>query len=325
MHRMVINMGNIIIDNTNKEFIRDSVGQHMSVIGEMDSKVLVVNADLMKTCRNTSFVEKYPERSFNVGIAEQNLVSFAAGLAHEGFKPYVFSMAPFLSMRACEQCRTDVAYANLDMRIVGAYSGVSGGISGATHWGMEDCSIFVSMPNMSVIEFSDANQAKAILESTLDFEGPVYFRVTVEPTYRIYSEEEKFEVGRSKELKEGSDGVFLCSGVLVAKAIEAARLLEEERGLSIGVTDMYSIKPIDEEAILKAAKTGHVVAAQDHLIHGGLCSVIANTLAQRGLGIRYKALGIEDKFNTMAHAPALYEKFGLDVNGLKEAMIELFD
>lgn len=306
-------------------FIREAVGNYIVALGDLDDKVLLVNADLMKTCRNTSFVEKYPERSFNVGIAEQNLVSFAAGLAHEGFKPYVFSMAPFLSMRACEQCRTDVAYGNLDVRLIGAYSGVSGGISGATHWGMEDCSIFCSMPNMSVLEFSDMNQSRALLKETLNHKGPVYMRVTVEPTEEIYSEGETFTVGGSKEIMSGKDGMFLCSGVLVAKALEAARQIEDERNISIGVVDMYSIKPIDEKAIFKAAVTGHIVVAQDHLIHGGLSSMVSNLLVNNGYGIKYKALGIEDKFNTMAHAPALYEKFGLDVSGLKAAMLELFD
>lgn len=146
-----------------KSLLRNEIGAYMNVLGEKNSKVVVVNADLSGTCRNKAFVEQYPERSFNTGIAEQNLVSFAAGLAHEGFLPYAFSMAPFLTMRACEQCRTDVAYANLPVRLMGVYAGMSGGISGATHWAIEDCGIMTSIPGIIVLEPSDANQVKKCL------------------------------------------------------------------------------------------------------------------------------------------------------------------
>ena len=143
-----------------KSILRNVMGNYMLALGKKSKKVVVVNADLMGTCRNKSFVEAFPERSFNVGIAEQNLVSFAAGLAHEGFVPYAFSMAQFVSMRACEQVRTDVAYGNLPVRLVTTYAGVSGGISGATHWAVEDCAILSAMPNMTVLEPSDAMRCR---------------------------------------------------------------------------------------------------------------------------------------------------------------------
>ena len=142
----------------NKSFLRNVIGEYMTHLGDVNERVVVVNADLSGTCRNKNFVNKYPNRSFNTGIAEQNMVSFGAGLACEGFVPYVFSMAPFLTMRACEQCRTDVAYGNRNVRMIGVYAGVSGGISGATHWAIEDCGIMTSIPNIAVFEVSDANQ-----------------------------------------------------------------------------------------------------------------------------------------------------------------------
>lgn len=313
------------IKNNTQSYIRDIVGKYMTTLGEKDERVVVVNADLMKTCRNAEFVEKFPNRSFNVGIAEQNLVSFSAGLAHEGFLPYAFSMAPFISMRACEQCRTDVAYGNLDVRLVGAYSGVSGGISGATHWGMEDCAIFMSMPNMIIMEPSDSELAKSILELSLVEKGPMYIRVTVEPTDDIYNVNIKSCIGGSIDAKSGDDGAFLCSGVTVSKAIRAANEIEKEVGKHIRVVDMYSIKPIDEKAVLSAAKTGRIVVAQDHFKIGGLASSITDFLIQLGFDGKYKSLGIDDEFCTMAHAPALYKHFSLDVDGLKGAMMELLN
>lgn len=308
-----------LVNNT-KSFIREHVGNYMLELGRTDERVVVVNADLMKTCRNTSFVEEYPNRSFNVGIAEQNLVSFSAGLAHEGFIPYAFSMAPFISMRACEQCRTDIAYGNCNVRLIACYSGLSGGISGATHWGIEDCAIMTSMPNMVVLEPSDSYQAKRLLDISLSHEGPVYMRITVEPTEDIY-EKNIFKIGGSNEVISGEDGAFLCSGVIVSKAVHAAQKIYETTGKKVRVIDLYSIKPVDEKAIIEAAETGHVVVAQDHLKIGGLGDIVSRVIARNGLSTKLCVLGVEDEFSTMAHAPALYEKYRLDETGLTEAML----
>lgn len=153
------------MSSTEPKFLRNIIGEYMVELGDKSAEVVMVNADLMGTCRNSTFFQKYPQRTFNVGIAEQNLVSFAAGLAHEGFIAYAFSMAPFISMRACEQCRTDVAYGNLNVRLLATYAGCSGGISGATHWSIEDCAIMNSMPNMTIMEPCDAVQAKKMMEA----------------------------------------------------------------------------------------------------------------------------------------------------------------
>ncbi len=304
--------------------LRDVIGTHMVQLGERDDRVVVVNADLSGTCRTTSFAERFPERSFNVGIAEQNAVSFAAGLAHEGFIPYVFSMAPFISMRACEQCRTDVAYASLPVRLIGVYAGVSGGISGATHWALEDVGIMTSMPNMSVYEVSDPCMAESIMDYSLTDNGPMYIRCTIEPVSRIY-ENPMINAGGSLVAGEGKDGAFLCSGIAVQNAVNAAEILRARKGLDIGVTDLYSIKPIDREAIMRAAGTGHVVVAQDHNIFGGLGAQVLSVIAEEGLGIRCKTVGIPDRFVPMGHAPYLYKQFGMDADGLADNMLSLFE
>lgn len=306
----------------NNFYLRDILANSILDIGKKDESVVIVNADLMKTCRNNNFVESFPERAFNVGIAEQNMVSFAAGLSHEGFKPYVFSMAPFLSMRACEQVRTDVAYANADVTMIAPYSGLSGGISGATHWGIEDCGIMQSIPNMIVMEPSDPIQAKAMIDASLEHEGPIYIRNTVEPVPIIYDSEYHFEIGKASIVLDGDDACIVASGITVKYAIEAAIKLLSDTGRKVMVIDMHTIKPIDKNAVINAAKTGNIVVAQDHNVIGGLGSAVAMAVAESGISTKFKVLGVNDKFVPMAHAPYLYSKFGYDTTGIYQSVID---
>lgn len=304
-----------------KSFLRNVVGEYMTTLGEKNEKVIMVNADLSGTCRNGSFVEKFPARAFNTGIAEQNMVAFAAGMAYEGFIPYIFSMAPFLSMRACEQVRTDIAYGKKNVKMIGVYAGVSGGISGATHWAIEDVGIMQAIPGITILEISDAVQARKILDLSVNYEGPMYIRCGVEPTEDIYNDSEKFEIGGSRTVIDGDDGAFLCSGVVVQEAVAAAREIKEETGKSIRVIDMYSIKPIDRQAVIDAAKTGKIVVAQDHNIYGGLGQAVAEIIAEEGIKTEFVNIGIPDSFDVMAHAPYLYKKYGYDKDGLKKVML----
>ncbi len=306
-----------------KYFLRDEMGAYLNALGKKSRRVVAVTADLASTSRITAFAAAFPERFYNMGIAEQNLVSFSAGLAHEGFIPFSYSMAPFLSMRACEQCRTDVAYANVNVRLMATYAGVSGGISGATHWGMEDCAIMTAMPNMTVLEPCDVTQGKRMMDAMLTHQGPVYCRISVEPSEQIYNAGYTFEIGRASIPRAGNDGAFICSGIIVKYALQAARNIAAKTGQQIRVVDMHTMKPIDREAVVDAAKTGAIVTAQDHNVIGGLGYHVASVLAQEGLGIRFKIQGIPDQFEPMAHAPYLYHQFGLDAEGLEAAMLNL--
>lgn len=306
-----------------KNYLRNAIGNHMIELGKKNNHVVVLNADLMGTCRNSTFVKEFPERSFNVGIAEQNLVSFSAGLAHEGFIPFVFSMSQFISMRACEAVRTDVAYAGLPVKFITTYAGVSGGISGATHWAIEDCAIIAAMPNMTVFEPSDVVQAVKMLEWSLSYDKPLYLRSSVEAVTNKYEDSFTVKLGGSSLLRNGDDGAFLCSGIVVQYALEAANRIAEKTGKQIRVVDMYSIKPVDKKAIISAAGTGTIVVAQDHAIIGGLGTMVSQVLAEEGLGIKFKILGIPDYYETMAHAPYLYQKFGYDADGLENCILEM--
>lgn len=306
-------------------YLRNILGEYMTELGKKNERIVVVNADLMGTCRNRSFVETFPERSFNVGIAEQNMVSFSAGLAHEGFIPYAFSMAPFISMRACEQCRTDVAYNNMNVRLVSTYSGVSGGISGATHWALEDCAIMCAIPGMTVLEPCDPLQAKMMLDSSVEYSGPIYIRSSVEPVINVYDSNYHFEVGKASVVKGGNDGAFICSGITVKYALKAADIVKSTTGKETRVIDMHTLKPLDRQAIIDAAKTGRIVVAQDHNVSGGLGQLVAEVIASEKIMADFVSLGIEDKFVPMAHAQYLYHKYSLDDEGLARTMIELIN
>lgn len=312
------------IDFEKAHSLRDILGDYTEKLGRKNDKVIAVTADLMGTCRIRTFKENFPERFFDVGIAEQDMVSFASGLAHEGFIPYVFTMAPFMSMRACEQVRTDVAYGNVPVRMISVYAGVSGGISGATHWGIEDVGIMTSMPNITVFEPCDAVEAERLMELTLSIPEPVYIRNAVIPVTDLYSDDENdFHVGGSRIVLDGDDGAFLVSGVIVQYAVKAALNIAAETGKHIRVVDMYSLKPLEREAVISAAKTRKVVVSQDHNIYGGLGSLVSMVIAEEGLSTGFKICGITDQFVAMAHAPYLYHEFGYDADGLQRAMMSL--
>jgi transketolase len=305
--------------------VRDVAGKYISRLGEKNDKVVVVNADLSGTSRNKGFCEEFPHRSFNVGIAEQNLISFSAGLAHEGYMPYAFTMAPFISMRACEQCRTDVAYGHLNVRLIGNYAGYSSGVSGATHCALEDCAIMGSMAGMTVLEPGDPYQICKMLEATLTWDGPVYIRSGIEAIKPIYPEDYDYQIGKAIIAREGGDGAFIASGIVVQFALEAAERLEKDTGAKIRVVDMHTIKPIDEAAVLDAARTGRVIAAQDHNIIGGLGYYAAAVIAQAGVSAQYKILGCPDRFVPIATAPYLFHVNEYDADGLYKNMKKMLD
>lgn len=310
--------------NYEKYWLRDAVGNAVLDLAEKKENICFVSANVMSSCRVLKSLEQFPERSFCVGIAEQEMISFAAGLAHEGMIPFTFTMAPFMSMRACEQVRTDLAYNKLNVNMVSPYAGVSGGISGATHWAIEDCAIMRGIPGVTILEPSDPVQAKKMIMAAAAIEGPVYIRVGIESVPSVYRDDYEYRVGKADIVRQGNDGAFICSGVLVKYAIIAANKISQKIGKEIRVIDMHTIKPADDDAIINAASTGKVVVAQDHNVVGGLGDAVASVLAQNGKATKFKVVGIPDRFVVMAHAPYLYNKYGMDDNGLYDTMMSLF-
>ena len=307
----------------NRTFLRNAVGETMVELAKEEENIVAVSADVFGSCRMASFVSQYPQRSFNVGIAEQEMISFAAGLAKEGFIPYAFTFGPFMSMRACEQIRDDVAYNRLRVRFISTYSGLSGGVSGVTHWTMEDCAIMRGIPEIVILEPCDCKQLFSMLEASIDYEGPIYFRISIEPVTEVYADNYQYVFGKANTIVEGSDGAFICSGITVKYAIEASNRIRKDFGKLIKVIDMQSIKPIDELAVVQAGQTGNVIVAQDHNIIGGLGDSVAQVLIKNKIKTNYEVKGSPDKFEVMGHAPWLYHKYGFDADGLYKSMLEM--
>ncbi|QDW75441.1 transketolase family protein [Lachnospiraceae bacterium KGMB03038] len=313
MAGMTINIGDIFS-------LRDAVGACLESLGERYPEMIICSADVDVSSRVSGFKKRFPERSYNVGIAEQNLMSFCAGMATEGYIPFAFSFAPFASMRAAEQVRTDICYNNLPVRIVANYAGYSGAESGGTHCALEDCAIMSSFANMTVIEPGDPFQIAKVLEAAITWPGPVYIRMGKEATSSLYPEDQKYEIGKALVPRPGNDGVFIASGIVVHHAMKAAEMVKEETGAEIRVVDMHTIKPLDKEAVLDAAKTGRIVCAQDHNKIGGLGWAVGNALAEAGISCKFKILGCPDEFVPLATPDFLYHLNEYDEEGLAKNM-----
>ncbi|MCI8597211.1 MAG: transketolase family protein [Lachnospiraceae bacterium] len=303
--------------------LRDAVGACLESLGEQYPNMIVCSADVDVSSRISGFKKKFPERSYNVGIAEQDLMSFCAGMAIEGFIPFAFSFAPFASMRAAEQVRTDICYSNLPVRIVANYAGYSGAESGCTHCALEDCAIMSSFANMTVIEPGDPFQIARVLKATMEWPGPVYIRMGKEATTSLYEESEKYEIGKALTPRAGEDGAFIASGIVVHHAMEAAEIVKAKTGAEIRVIDMHTIKPLDKEAVIEAAKTGRIVCAQDHNRIGGLGYAVGNTLAEAGVSCKFKILGCPDEFVPLATPNFLYHLNEYDAEGLANNMMKM--
>lgn len=300
-------------------------GKVLCDLGEQHPKIVGLSADLAKSTKIGMFGDKFPDRFFNVGIAEQNLFGMAAGMARSGLTPFVSTMAAFASMRAAEQVRTDICYQNLDVKIIATHGGTSFGAAGSTHHCTEDISIMRAFPNMTVLVPADGIETANAVKASIDYPGPVYIRIGrgFEPTY--YKDEEYgFEIGKSVEINPGTDITIICCGITVLHAAAAAKVLQESDGLSVRVLNMHTIKPIDREAILKAVEeTRRIVTFEDHNIHGGLGSAVADVIAESGKGCAFEKVGIPDCFCIVGYPEDLYSHYGLDSNAIIDKVREI--
>lgn len=293
-------------------------GHVLCELGAQYPEIVGLTADLAKSTKIGIFGDQFPERFFNVGIAEQNLFGMAAGMAKAGLLPFVSTMAAFASMRACEQVRTDICYQNLNCKIIATHGGISFGTAGSTHNGQEDVAIMRSFPNMTVIVPADGIETANAVRACVKYPGPVYIRVGrgFEPTY--YKDENYgFQIGKAHQIADGTDLTIICCGVTVLQAAEAARVLKEEDGLSIRVLNMHTIKPIDTEAVMKAVMdTRRIITLEDHNIIGGLGTAVADVIAASGKGCAFEKVGIPDEFSLVGYPEDLYAHYKLDANGI---------
>jgi transketolase len=298
---------------------RDGYGKGVLEAGEKDPRVVVLCADLTESTRCHWFAEKFPERFIQVGVAEQNLAVVGSGLAAAGKIPFIASYATFSPGRNNEQIRTNIAINDRPVKVVGAHAGISVGPDGATHQALEDIALMRVIPRMVVVVPCDAIEArKATLE--LAFNGrPSYLRVGREKSAVVTTEETPFEVGKALELRAGKDCAIVACGIMVYEALKAAQTLADE-GIECAVIDNHTIKPLDEDALEKAARaTGAVVTAEEHQVAGGMGSAVAEALARR-YPVPMEFVGMQDRFGESGEAAQLMEHFGLSATAIAEAV-----
>jgi len=289
--------------------IRDGVGEGLVKIGE-DKRVVVLSGDLAESTRAGKFYEVYPERFFEMGVQEQNMVGVASGMASEGLVPFAVSYASFSPGRSYEQVRVSVCLSNLGVKLIGSHGGVATGVNGPTHQATEDIALMRVLPNMTVLVPADATQAREATVAAFSYPGPVYIR-TARPATPDFTKEQAFEVGKTYRYREGRDATIVACGTMVYECLTVAQGLHN-RGIECEVLNVSTIKPLDKETILKSvAKTRKVVSVEDHQVVGGLGGAVAELLSEE-LPARLKRIGIQDRFGVSGDWEQVYEKMGLD-------------
>ena len=306
-----------------KTATRDAYGKALVELGEKNPNVLVLDADLAAATKTGAFKKAFPERFFDTGIAESNMMGVAAGLATTGYTVFASSFAMFSAGRAFEQVRNTIAYPHLNVKIGATHAGISVGEDGASHQCCEDIALMRSIPGMVILNPADDIEARAAVLAAAEHDGPVYMRFGRLAVPRIFDEDYKFEIGKAVTLKEGSDVTIIATGLMVNEAIEAAKTLEAE-GVSVELINMHTIKPLDKEAVIKAAKkTGCIVTAEEHNVIGGLGDAICDAVCEE-YPVPIVKLGVEDTFGKSGPAVELLHIFGLDAeNIVKKAKIAI--
>ena len=283
-----------------------------------DERVVVVDADLARASGTLALREQFPDRAIDVGVAEANMVSVAAGLASYGFIPFCTTLSPFLARRACDQVALSVVYAKQNVKLVGTDPGVTAELNGGTHYGLEDISIMRSFVDMVVFEPVDETQLEQAMPQILAYEGPLYIRLARKPQPDVFGADYKFDLFKADLVKEGADVTIFASGIMVHESLEAAKLLAEE-GISAEIINVHTIKPLDQETILSSVKkTGCAVTAENHSTVGGLYSAIAELLCGE-YPVPVKAIGIDNVFGQVGKIPYLMEEFKLRPADIAEA------
>lgn len=296
---------------------RDAYGEILKELGAENKDIVVLDADLSSSTKTKVFAEAFPDRFFNTGIAEANMIGVAAGLASCGKIPFASTFAVFGAGRAYEQIRNSVCYPRLNVKVAVTHSGLTVGEDGATHQMLEDITLMRALPNMTVTVPADANETKAIVRWAVGYKGPVYIRMGRAKCDDIIPEDYKFVPGKSMELCQGSDVTIIACGIMTSKAVSAAKELEKQ-GIHARVINMSSIKPIDEEAIVKVAKeTGAILTCEEHTVNGGLGGAVAEVLAKNCPAIM-SMIGTNDTFGESGTADSLLEKYGLTADHIVE-------
>ena len=303
------------MDENIKKATRQSYGEALLELGKENEQIVVFDADLASATKTNLFAKEFPNRFFDMGIAEQNMISTAAGMATCGKIPYASTFAVFAAGRAYDQIRNSVCYPKLNVKICATHAGITVGEDGATHQMIEDISLMRTLPNMTVISTSDDIQTKWAIKEISKLNGPVYLRLSRLATPVIYDENQKFEIGKAVQIGEGTDATIFATGVTVSEALKAQEELKI-KGIDVRVVDIHTIKPIDRDIIVKCAKeTKRLISIEDHNIIGGLGSAISEVLADE-YPVKLTRLGINDTFGKSGKATELMEYFGITANDI---------
>ena len=309
--------------NENKKIAtRQSYGEALAELGKKNKDIVVFDADLSAATKTSIFAKEFPERFFNMGIAEADMISTAAGMSTFGKIPFASTFAIFAAGRAYDQIRNSICYPNLNVKICATHAGITVGEDGATHQMLEDLGMMRGIPNMTVLSTSDDTQTRWAVEEASKIKGPVYLRLCRLATPVIYEEEQKFEIGKAVQIGEGTDATVFATGVTVSEAIKAKTELEKQ-GIDIRVVDVHTIKPIDKEMIIKCAKeTNKLISVEDHSVIGGLGTAIAEVLAEN-YPAKLTKIGINDTFGKSGKAEELMEYYGLTAENIIRKVKEI--
>lgn len=293
--------------------IRDAFGRALVKLGEKNEKVVVLDADVSTSTRTAFFKDKFPDRFFNFGVAEGNMMDVAAGLALVGKIPFASTFSSLASLRALEQIRTSIAYPNLNVKIAGGYGGLSDFKDGPTHHSICDLAIIRSIPNMTLIVPADAIETEKAVYAVAQYVGPVYLRLSRAEVPVIFDENYKMEIGKGNLLKDGTDVTLIATGIMVVRVLKAAKVLEKEEKISAKVIEIHTLKPLDVDIIIRAAdETGAIVTAEEHSIIGGLAGAVAEVIVEKK-PVPMERVGIEDTFTESGQYNELLEKYGMGI------------
>lgn len=303
-----------------KKATRQSYGEALLQLGEENKNIVVLDADLAGATKTELFAKKFPDRFFDIGIAEQDMISTAAGLATCGKIPYASTFAIFATGRAYDQIRNSICYPELNVKICATHAGITVGEDGATHQMIEDISLMRTLPNMIVMCTSDDIQTKWAVKEISKINKPVYLRLARLATNIIYEENQKFEIGKAIEFGQGTDGTIFSTGVTVCESLKAKEILAQ-KNIDVRVLDIHTIKPIDKEAIVKSAKeTNKLISVEDHNIIGGLGSAISEVLTEM-YPKKLIRLGIKDTFGRSGKAEELMDFYGITAEKIVESFL----
>lgn len=313
----------MIPDNNIKE-MRQILYEFLDQKMEEDERIVVIDADLSKSNGTYNLRKKYPNRAFDVGVAEQNMAGIGAGMAAYGFIPFISTFVPFATRRICDQVAVSIAYANRNVKIIGSDPGIAAELNGGTHMSFEDIGVFRSIPNMVIFEPVDVIQLKKALPQIVEYEGPLYIRFFRKWTPTVFDEDYEFNLFKGDLIKEGKDITIIASGIMVYEALLACKKLKE-KGIDGELINIHTIKPIDRDCIIKSAiKTNRVVTCENHNTIGGLRSAVTEVLSE-SYPVIVKGIGVQDRFGQVGKLPYLKKAYGLEADNIVNACMDIIN